>query len=133
MAQVHTHPYNDHKQRVPEGFATFSEQDFDSLMRSDAHMSMLRSGPYTFMLVKTQQFNKMVEATGNDEEKLAVVAKRMTTTYDRAFNKTKGGFSEKCEAGVLAGEGVEDLGREDDEERVLRGDGPIPRGAVLEE
>jgi len=102
VAQVHTHPYRDEKEQVPEQFATFSEGDFDSLMRSDAHMSVLRSGPYTFMLSKTKQFQAMVDATNNDENKLSALAQRMTDVYDKAFDATKGSFSEKTEAGVLA-------------------------------
>jgi hypothetical protein len=102
VAQVHTHPYRDEKEQVPEQFATFSEGDFDSLMRSDAHMSVLRSGPYTFMLSKTKQFEAMVEATNNDENKLSALAQRMTDVYDNAFDATEGSFSEKTEAGVLA-------------------------------
>jgi hypothetical protein len=102
VAQVHTHPYRDEKDRVPEQFATFSEGDFDSLMRSDAHMSVLRSGPYTFILTKTKQFKAMVEATKNDEEKLQAITQRMTAVYDKAFDATNGAFSEKTETGVMA-------------------------------
>jgi len=45
VGMVHTHPYGEYKQQVPEGYASFSEQDFDAFMRSDAHLSVLRSGP----------------------------------------------------------------------------------------
>lgn len=102
VAQVHTHPYRDEKDQVPEQFATFSEGDFDSLMRSDAHMAVLRSGPYTFVLSKTKQFEKIVNALGSDEEKLSAFAQQMTAVYDKAFDATTGMFSEKCEAGVMA-------------------------------
>lgn len=102
VGQVHTHPYRDEKDQVPEQFASFSDGDFDSLMRSDAHLSLLRSGPYTFVLAKTKQFNALVSATGDEEDKLQALAKRMTATYDKAVDSVKGRFSEKIEAGVMA-------------------------------
>lgn len=102
VAQVHTHPYREEKTKVPEGFASFSDGDFDSLMRSQAHMSVLRSGPYTFVLAKTKQFEKLVEATRNDETALSDLAGKMTKTFDKAMAATEGMFSEKIEAGVLA-------------------------------
>ena len=102
VAQVHTHPYRDEAAQVPEQFATFSEGDFDSLMRSDAHMAVLRSGPYTFVLTKTTQFKKLVDVLGNDEDKLKGLAERMSAVYNKAFDATSGMFSEKCEAGVMA-------------------------------
>jgi hypothetical protein len=42
VGMVHTHPYDEYKKQVPEGYASFSEQDFDAFMRSDAHLSVLR-------------------------------------------------------------------------------------------
>jgi hypothetical protein len=65
-------------------------------------MSVLRSGPHTFILNKTKQFERMVDALGNDETKLAALAAKMSKTYDKAFDAKDGKFSEKCEAGVLA-------------------------------
>lgn len=102
VAQVHTHPYREEKDQVPEQFASFSDGDFDALMRSDAHLAVLRSGPYTFMLAKTKQFNAMVDQLANNEEKLKAFAARMATTYNRAADATEGAFSEKVEAGVMA-------------------------------
>jgi hypothetical protein len=102
VAQVHTHPYREEKDKVPEQYASFSDGDFDSLMRSDAHMSLLRSGPYTFLLAKTKQFQKLVAQTNNDEDKLADLARRMTRCYDAAADRTEGSFSQQVEAGVLA-------------------------------
>ena len=104
VAQVHTHPYHDQRDKNPQEFATFSEGDFDSLMRSNAHMSVLRSGPYTFVLSKTKQFEQLVErsAPDNSEPQLQAIAKRMTAVYDKAFDASNGTFPEKCEAGVIA-------------------------------
>jgi hypothetical protein len=102
IGQVHTHPYREENERVPEQFATFSDGDFDALMRSDAHMSVLCSGPYTFILAKTKQFSAMVDALDNDETKLQTFAQGMTKVYDKAFQATEGKFSEKTEAGVMA-------------------------------
>lgn len=102
VAQVHTHPYREEKKKVPEEFASFSDGDFDSLMRSDAHMSVLRSGPYTFILMKTKQFRKLVDPLNNDEGKLSDLAAQMTKCFDKASDATEGMFSEKVEAGVLA-------------------------------
>lgn len=102
VAQVHTHPYRDESNKTPEEFGTFSDGDFNSLMRSDAHMSVLRSGPYTFILGKTKQFNQLVDPLNNDETKLKQLAARMTKTYEAAMLGTEGMFSEKLEAGVLA-------------------------------
>lgn len=104
VAQVHTHPYHDQRDKNPQEFATFSDGDFDSLMRSGAHMSVLRSGPYTFVLSKTKQFEQLVErsAPDNDEQQLKQLAKRMTDVYNKAFEASNGTFPEKCEAGVIA-------------------------------
>jgi len=102
VAQVHTHPYREEKAQVPEQFASFSDGDFNSLMRSDAHLSILRSGPYTFILAKTKQFNAMVDRLNNDEAKLSAFAARMTAAYDKAAAATQGSFSVKVEAGVMA-------------------------------
>ena len=71
-------------------------------MRSDAHMSVLQSGPCTFILGKTKQFNQLVDPLDNDETKLKALAARMTDTYEAAMRATEGMFSEKLEAGVLA-------------------------------
>lgn len=100
VGMVHTHPYDDPK--VPEGFASFSEPDFVSFMSSDAHLSVLRSGPFTFMLSKTQQFQKLVEATNNDPDQLFEISQRMVEKFHQAFGRTKGSFSEQVEAGVMA-------------------------------
>lgn len=103
VGMLHTHPYDDFKDKgVPEGFASFSEQDFDAFARSDAHLSVLRSGPFTFMLSKTKQFEQLVEATNNDESKLRALSERMRKAYDVVFEATKGKFSERVEAGILA-------------------------------
>lgn len=102
VAQVHTHPYRDEPNKTPEEFGMFSDGDFNSLMRSGAHMSVLRSGPYTFILGKTKQFNQLVDASDNDETKLKDLAARMTDIYEAAMRATEGMFSEKLEAGVLA-------------------------------
>lgn len=102
VAQVHTHPYRDEKDKVPEQFATFSDGDFDSLLRSDAHMCVLRSGPYTFILVKTKQFNQLASRYDRDEDTLKQLGRQISDTYNAAFDATKGRFSEKCEAGVMA-------------------------------
>jgi len=102
VGQVHTHPYREERDKVPEQFASFSDGDFDSLMRSDAHLSLLRSGPYTFMVAKTKQFEAMVDRLDNQEAKLFELAHQMTTVYDKAVDATKSSFSEKIEAGVMA-------------------------------
>jgi hypothetical protein len=102
VGQVHTHPYREEKSRVPEQFASFSDGDFDSLMRSDAHLSVLRSGPYTFILAKTKQFNAMIDPMNNDPAMLNAFASRMTAAYNKAADATQGTFSEKVEMGVLA-------------------------------
>jgi hypothetical protein len=102
VAQVHTHPYREEKAQVPEQFASFSDGDFDSLLRSDAHLSVLRSGVYTFVLAKTKQFNALVEPMNNEEDKLFAFAMRMKATYDAAAQATPGTLTEQVEAGVLA-------------------------------
>lgn len=102
VGMVHTHPYGEYKQQVPEGYASFSEQDFDAFMRSDAHLSVLRSGPFTFMLSKTKQFEELVAATNNDESKLKALGTGMYAAYDEVFDRMKGKFSERVEAGILA-------------------------------
>jgi hypothetical protein len=102
VGMVHTHPYDEYKKQVPEGYASFSEQDFDAFMRSDAHLSVLRSGPFTFMLSKTKQFEELVAATKNDESKLKALGASMYAAYDEVFDRTKGNFSERVEAGILA-------------------------------
>ena len=45
IGMIHTHSYGEYKQEVPEGSASFFAQDFDAFMRSDAHLSVLTSGP----------------------------------------------------------------------------------------
>ena len=44
VGMVHTHPYGEYKQEVPEGYASFSEQDFDAFMRSEALPPVWRWG-----------------------------------------------------------------------------------------
>lgn len=102
VGMVHTHPYGEYKTQVPEGYASFSEQDFDAFMRSDAHLSVLRSGPFTFMLSKTKQFEELVAASDNDESKLRALGAEMYAAYDDVFDRTKGNFSGRVEAGILA-------------------------------
>ncbi len=54
------------------------------------------------MLSKTKQFEELVSKTNNDETKLRALGAGMSTTYDEVFEHTKGTFSERVEAGILA-------------------------------
>jgi len=54
------------------------------------------------MLSKTKQFEELVSKTNDDETKLRAIGTGISTTYDEMFERTKGAFSKRVEAGILA-------------------------------
>lgn len=102
---VHTHPYHQ------EGyeFGTFSDADVANLCDYDTRLSIVRSGRYTFMLVKTKEFDeKMHREVESEKDPGRLVEKRerfkadMMRCWNAASNAHEGSFPDKLEAGVLA-------------------------------
>ncbi len=105
----HTHPYMD------EGYdhGTFSGGDFANLANHDGTMNLMRSGSNaTYMMVKTKEFQSMIDANENAgpmsdiEDRRAAFSKGIEDTFDdaeAAWEKAHpGDFTGGLEAGAAA-------------------------------
>jgi hypothetical protein len=89
VAVVHTHPYRDEEQvgTWPTDYGTFSTADLWEIINDDQPLNILRSGPYTFMIARTRQFNQLVaqhEAADTLNDLAIAISRTSDTTYKDA-------------------------------------------------
>jgi hypothetical protein len=94
---AHTHPYRDEGQ----DHGTFSGQDLGNMVQEDQPLKVLRSGPFTYMIARTREFDAIV-ARYDKANTSFELQKQINATFDKAFDAKAGDFPEKLEAGVLA-------------------------------
>jgi hypothetical protein len=99
---MHTHPY--------EGDApgTFSGDDLANICDYDTRMSFVRSGPMTFMVVKTKEFDaKLQREVESEKDNRKLVEKReafkahLKRDFEATYKAHEGTFPEKLQAAVL--------------------------------
>ncbi len=94
---AHTHPYRD------EGyeFGTFSGQDLANMVNEDQPLKLLRSGPFTYMVSRTKEFDTLVagyEQRGTSFE----LYQKMVELFDRTFDAHRGAMPDRLEAATIA-------------------------------
>lgn len=97
VGTAHTHPYRKEGQE----YGTFSGQDLGNMVNEHESFKLVRSGPYTFMMTRTREFDALVKQYEKRGEELEL-SKQITQTFDAAYAASKRPFPEKLEAGVLA-------------------------------
>lgn len=99
---AHTHPYQDF------AHGTFSPDDLINVADYDQKISLVRSGPMTFMVARTKEFEAMLAQVEKEPDSRKLVERReafkhqMREVFEAAFTAHKGPFPEQLEAGVLA-------------------------------
>ena len=101
-AIVHTHPYNEPDSKTKGiDHGTFSGQDLASIIDEEQPLNLLRSGPYTYAISRTKEFNALVKFHENADTK-DQLTNAMLKNFDEAFGLDEGDFAAKLEAGVVA-------------------------------
>lgn len=107
LGTVHTHPYDKKKEGTDHG--SFSGDDLANLSNHDARMSIVRSHDYTYMVVKTKEFDEKLHREVDSEPdsreqvfKHEAFKAQMKRCFDAAFDAQEGGHAAKIEAGVKA-------------------------------
>lgn len=107
LGTFHTHPYEKEKYGFDHG--TFSEHDLANLCNHEGRMSIVRSGPFVYSVVKTREFDEKLEREVESEtdserlmEKRESFKHELMRCYNAAYNQHKGPEPAKMEAGVQA-------------------------------
>lgn len=105
VGSVHTHPYRDEHakdpKKMPTEYGTVSAPDLDSIVNRDGPLFVVRSGPFTYVIAKSKQFNKLVEQHDNAGTLSELVAE-MEQLSNRIFEATKGNMSDRLEQAIIA-------------------------------
>lgn len=103
---AHTHPYRDEKAEnlMSTDWGTFSGEDIANLVNDpiDVELKVLRSGPYTFMLSRTTEFNALVAKDNLDQAGHSPLYAAIVHTFEAAKHAHEGPMADKLEAGVMA-------------------------------
>lgn len=105
VGTVHTHPYRDEHEknpdRMPTDYATVSAPDLDSVVNGDGPLFIVRSGPFTYVIAKSKQFNQLVERHEKDGT-LGELVMEMEGLSNRIFDAAKGNMSDRLEHAIVA-------------------------------
>jgi hypothetical protein len=94
---AHTHPYR--KEGYDHG--TFSPADLANMVDEDQPLKLLRSGPLTYVIARTKEFDALVERH-EKEQRPDALKRAMMKSFDDAFDAAPGAFPDRLEAGVIA-------------------------------
>lgn len=90
----HTHPYANGTENV-----SFSGEDISSLVNGDERLEVVQSGKMLFMVVRTAEFDAMVDAT--DDDGARDLMERIEKCWNRVFESTKGTMPERAQAATV--------------------------------
>ncbi|HWU90345.1 MAG TPA: hypothetical protein VN253_23940 [Kofleriaceae bacterium] len=94
---AHTHPYR--KEGLDHG--TFSDGDIVNLVDESEPLKFLRSGPFTYAIARTKEFEALVKRH-EQAQRIDDLKKAMKKSYNDAFSAFHGAFPDQLEAGVNA-------------------------------
>jgi len=97
VAVVHTHPYRDEEKAGTwvSDYGSFSTADLWEIVNDQQPLNILRSGPFTFMIARTKQFDALVtkhEAAGTLNDLIMAITETSNASYKTARG---GGLSQK--------------------------------------
>jgi|GEM_PF-2803038 len=98
VGSAHTHPY-DESEGGHEGVA-FSGGDIANLVYQPDKLKMVKAGETEFVLVRTAEFQKLVDEADTEGKK--TLHKEIKDTWNSAFKGAKGDFVTRCEIAVKA-------------------------------
>jgi hypothetical protein len=86
---VHTHPYTDEEStRLGIDHGSFSATDLAAIVEENQPLNILRSGPYTYLIARTREFNALVkrhEASETTDD----LKRSMFELHDTTFKSAK--------------------------------------------
>jgi|GEM_PF-3292870 len=85
---------------MPTDYGTVSAPDLDLLANRDGPLFVVRSGPFTYVIAKSKQFNRLVEKQENAGT-LTELVTEMEQLSNRIFEATKGNMSDRLEQAII--------------------------------